>query len=68
MLNVTTNPVQQNNEELVVAFQEFNGVFLAKISNKKDKETFAYGATKSKAERNALRNFSLKYQLNHANF
>lgn len=68
MRNKTTNPVQQNNEELVVAFQEFNGVILAKISNKKDKETFAYGATKHKAQRNAIRNFSLKYQLNDAIF
>lgn len=59
MQNVTTQ--KKTNEALVVAFQSFNGVFIAKISNKKDKETFAYGETKAVAQLNALRNYKRKY-------
>lgn len=56
-----TSTAQQSKEALVIAFQNFNGVFLAKISNKKDKETFAYGKTKGLAEQNAIRNYNQKY-------
>ncbi len=49
-------------EKVVVAFQDFNGVILAKISNLKNRETYAYGETEAKAEKNALRNYQLKYQ------
>ena len=62
MLNTTnTAPQPQNKETITVAFQDFNGVILAKISNLKDKETFAYGETKAKAQMNAIQNYSLKY-------
>lgn len=53
---------QKSNEALVIAFQDFNGVFLAKISNQKGRETFAYGANKAMAEFNALQNYRTKYQ------
>lgn len=60
-----TNPAYRAaakiHEDLVVAFQEFNGVYLARISNLKDKETHAFGATKKRAEENAMRNFQTKY-------
>lgn len=49
------------NESLVVAFQHFNGVFLAKISNLQGKGTHAFGATKCKAQLNALLNYQTKY-------
>lgn len=49
------------NESLVVAFQSFNGVFLAKISNLQGKATHAFGATKCKAQLNALVNYQTKY-------
>ena len=65
MQNVTqTAPatVQKSNSKLTIAFQDFNGVFLAKISNLKDRETFAYGETKSQAQINALRNYRTKYE------
>lgn len=58
MSNTTTNPTP---EKLTIAFQEFNGVFLAKISNLKGKETFAYGENKALAEQNAIRNYNTKY-------
>lgn len=58
MSNKTTNPTP---EKLTIAFQKFNGVFLAKISNLKGKETFAYGENKALAERNAIRNYNTKY-------
>ena len=62
MQNKTITASQpQTKEALTVAFQNFNGVFLAKISNLKDKETFAYGETKAKAQMNAIQNYSLKY-------
>lgn len=61
MRNQTTNNRQPATDNLTVAFQSFNGVFLAKISNKKGKETFAYGETKAKAQLNALRNYNRKY-------
>lgn len=51
----------RNRESLTVAFQDFNGVFLAKISNLKGKETHAFGKTQSSAQINALRNYRLKY-------
>ncbi len=56
--------VTENNEELVVVFQNFNGVFLAKICNSKDnkKETYAYGQTESSAQENAVRNYNRKYK------
>ncbi|KFF26856.1 hypothetical protein [Chryseobacterium vrystaatense] len=53
--------VLQNNEELVVVFQNFNGVFLAKITNSKDRETYAYGGTKDSAKENAISNYNTKY-------
>lgn len=49
--------------KLTIAFQDFNGVFLAKISNLKDRETFAYGETKGQAQINALRNYKTKYAI-----
>ena len=65
MLNKTeTAPVAtepRNAESLTVAFQKFHGAFLAKISNLRGKETFAYGETKASAEHNALRNYHIKY-------
>ncbi len=48
-------------EELCVAYQKFNGVYLAVISNLNDRQTHAYGRTKLVAGRNALDNFRLKY-------
>ena len=65
MLNSTQaqpSTEKKNNKGLVVAFQDFNGVFLAKISNLKDRETHAFGATKAKAQQNALRNYRQKYE------
>ncbi|MBO6184198.1 MAG: hypothetical protein J6O88_05810 [Chryseobacterium sp.] len=53
--------VKENNEELVIVFQNFNGVYLAKISNKSDRETYAYGSTKSLAEENAVNTYNRKY-------
>ena len=52
---------EQKKESLTIAFQEFNGVILAKISNNKGKETFAYGANKCRAQISAIRNYKLKY-------
>ena len=52
---------EQKKESLTIAFQKFNGVFLAKISNNNGKETFAYGANKCRAQLRALRNYRLKY-------
>ena len=48
-------------EAPVIAFQKFNGVYLAKISDSKGRSTHAYGKTKKRAEANALSNFQLKY-------
>lgn len=53
---------QKSKTRLTIAFQDFNGVFLAKISNLKGRETFAYGETKSQAQINALRNYRTKYE------
>lgn len=53
--------VQQNNEELVIVFQNFNGVILAKISNKIDRETYAYGSTEELAQENAVNMYNRKY-------
>ena len=67
MLNQTTTASQpQNKETLTVAFQDFNGVILAKISNLKDKETFAYGENQELAQKNALKNYNRKYYSNFA--
>ena len=65
MSNVTKTAsatAQKSKSNLTIAFQDFNGVFLAKISNLKGKETFAYGETKGQAQINALRNYRTKYQ------
>lgn len=51
----------EKKESLTIAFQKFNGVFLAKISNNNGKETFAYGANKCRAQISAIRNYKLKY-------
>ena len=61
MRNTTTTPTTK--ESLTIAFQDFNGVFIAKISNLKGKETFAYGENQTLAEANALRNYRTKYSL-----
>lgn len=64
MLNQTTAPeanTQNEGRTLKVTFQDFNGVFIAKISNSIDQETFAYGATKDLAKRNAVLNYRTKY-------
>ena len=67
MPNVTQTASQpQNKETLTVAFQDFNGVILAKISNLKDKETFAYGENKQLAQKKALKNYKRKYYSNFA--
>lgn len=61
---ITTAPAaktEQKKESLTIAFQEFNGVFLAKISNNKGKETFAYGRNKCRAQISAIRNYRIKY-------
>lgn len=60
LLAPATEP-KRNRESLTVAFQNFNDVFLAKISNLKGQETFAYGETEKQAERNALQNYRTKY-------
>ena len=52
---------KKRKESLTIAFQKFNGVYLAKISDQKGKETFAYGARKCQAQLHALRNYRLKY-------
>ena len=54
-------PATEQKEKLTIAFQNFNGVFLAKISNLKGKETFAYGENKRRAQVNALQNYRTKY-------
>lgn len=61
---ITAQPAtaQKSKSNLTIAFQDFNGVILAKISNLKDRETFAYGKTKGQAQINALRNYRTKYQ------
>ena len=64
MLNQTT-ATQPQPENLHIVFQDFNGVFLAKISNLTGKETFAYGENQKSAEKNALANYQRKY---HSNF
>ena len=67
MLNTTNTASQpQNKETLTVAFQDFKGVILAKISNLKDKETFAYGENQELAQKNALKNYNRKYYSNFA--
>ncbi|MEC5156662.1 hypothetical protein [Chryseobacterium sp. MP_3.2] len=69
MQNVTTAPAAKSKtakESLTIAFQNFNGVFIAKISNLKGKETFAYGENKVSAEINALQNYRLKYSLQNS--
>ncbi len=53
--------VQQNNEDLVIVFQNFNGVILAKISNNSDRETYAYGSTEELAQENAVNTYNRKY-------
>ena len=68
MRNKTITASQpQNKEALKVAFQKFNGVVLAKISNLKDKETFGYGENQVLAEKKALKNYQRKYYSNFAN-
>ncbi|UJF29903.1 hypothetical protein L0B70_00475 [Kaistella sp. 97-N-M2] len=59
---ITAKPATAQKSKLTIAFQDFNGVFLAKISNLKGRETFAYGETKNLAQINALRNYRTKYQ------
>ncbi|KFC19377.1 hypothetical protein [Chryseobacterium sp. FH1] len=67
MLNQTKQKPVTKKDSLVVAFQDFNGVYLAKISNAKDKETHAFGATKCLAEQNAISNYNLKYNTAYYN-
>ena len=67
MRNPIEIPVQQSNEETVIAFQKFNGVYLAKIKDSEGRGTHAYGKTKKRAEINVLNNFSLKYSFNFHN-
>lgn len=70
MLNVTqTAPAatEQKKESLTIAFQKFNGVFLAKISNNNGKETFAYGKRKCQAQLHALSNYRIKYLTTYFN-
>ena len=67
MSNKLENTVQENNKGLVVAFQKFNGVFLAKIKDSLDRSTHAYGKTKAKAEYNAITNYRRKYHYTFQN-
>ncbi|MFC7345972.1 hypothetical protein ACFQO9_04475 [Chryseobacterium zhengzhouense] len=53
--------VTQNNEELVIVFQNFNGVFIATISNKEDRKTYAYGRSQDQAQQNAINRYNRKY-------
>lgn len=64
-LTTKSTAVAKNNKALVVVFEKFNGVFIAKVSNDANQKTHAYGETKAKAEENALTNFSRKY---HSDF
>lgn len=60
----TTAPAAKNRNRkavLTTSFQEFNGVFLAKISDQKGQHTFAYGTRKCQAQLHALRNYRKKY-------
>ncbi|MCX8533098.1 hypothetical protein [Chryseobacterium luquanense] len=66
MRNQTTQTAQeatvkQNNEDLVIVFQNFNGVFLAKISNNTDRKTYAYGSSQDLAQENAINRYNRKY-------
>ncbi len=65
-----TAPAAKNRNRkavLTTSFQEFNGVFLAKISNNKGKETFAYGKRKCQAQLHALSNYRIKYLTTYFN-
>jgi len=53
--------VKENNEVLVIDFQNFNGVTLAKISDKNDRKTFAYGSDEKVAKDNAIKLYQRKY-------
>ena len=67
MRNKHTNTVKKSNESLVVAFQDFNGVFLARISNKsKSQQTHGVGHTKASAQINAIKLYKEKYNICHA--
>ena len=69
MRNPETAPAattKTNDKSLFIVFQDFNGVFLAKISNSKDRETYAYGETKDLAQKNAIANYNLKYNTQHS--
>jgi hypothetical protein len=59
---VSQTTVKENNEDLVIDFHIFNGVFLAKISNSKDRNTHAYGRTIARAQENAIQNYQTKYK------
>ena len=61
MRNSTQTASQPQTESVTIAFHDFNGVYLAKISNLKEKETFAYGETKETAQKNAVLNYQTKY-------
>lgn len=50
-----------DSEELIFSYSKFNGVFIALISNLKERQTHAYGRTKLIAGQNALENFRIKY-------
>ena len=65
MRNKTITAPQPQTESVTIAFQDFNGVYLAKISNLKDKETFGYGETKESAQTNAVKNFRIKYAMDN---
>ncbi len=56
-----TSTAPRNRESLTVAFLDFNGVYMARISNRKDRETYAFGSTTAKAQLNAYRNYKTKY-------
>lgn len=68
MQNKTIKASQpQNKKTLTVAFQDFNGVIRATISNLKNRETFAYGQNENLAEQKARQNYKRKYYSNFAN-
>lgn len=64
MSNKLENTVPTSNKALVVAFHDFNGVFLARITNKKqNQQTHGVGSTKALAQMNAIKHYKEKYQI-----
>ena len=61
---ITTAPAAKNRNRkaiLTISFQKFGEVFLAKISDRNGRATFAYGTRKCQAQLHAVKNYRLKY-------